>query len=93
MTSFDGYRTGCLKAGTEARILGKVDASQEESMQNEDTNANWTRVRVAGLLKAVRIDLEDVFVNAEDQYHMMHSIYSDASATTHLYVIEQQGVQ
>lgn len=54
-------------------------------MQNDDTKANWTRVRVAGLSKAVRIDFEDVFVNAEDQYHITHNIYSDASATTSLY--------
>lgn len=54
-------------------------------MQNEDTNANWTMVRVAGLSKAVRIDLEDVFVNAEDQYHITHNIYTQASATTVLY--------
>jgi len=59
-------------------------------MQNEDTNANWTMVRVAGLSNAVRIDLEDVFVNAEDQYHITHNIYSKASVTT---VLNKGGIR
>ena len=66
---------GCLRAGMAVRTRGKVDASQEHRMQYEDTKANWTSVRVAGLSKAVKMDLDDVFVNAEDQYHIKQSIF------------------
>lgn len=34
------------------------------------TRKNWTIVKLAGLSKALRIDLEEVFVNAEDMYHV-----------------------
>ena len=42
-------------------------------MQYEETNPNWTNVKVAGLSKAVRIAFEDVLVRADDQYHIMQS--------------------
>lgn len=38
-------------------------------------------VRVAGLSKAVRMDLEEVLVRAEDQYHIMHSDYTAGNKT------------
>lgn len=76
MTSREGYRNGCLSAGTAARNLGKVEASHENRMQYEETKANWTNVNVAGLSKAVRIDLDEVFVRADDQYHITQSAYN-----------------
>lgn len=44
--------------------------SQERKMQSEDTNANWISVSVAGMLKALRMDFDDVFVRADDVYHI-----------------------
>jgi hypothetical protein len=73
MTSREGYRIGYLRAGMAVRRRGKVDASQENSKQYEETKANWTRVSVAGLSKAVRIALDEVLVRADDQYHMTQS--------------------
>src|SRR5690349_11480959 len=70
ITSRDGARIGYLRAGMAARSWGKVDASQENNRQYDETKPNWTRVKVAGLSKAVRIALEDVLVMADDQYHM-----------------------
>jgi hypothetical protein len=73
MTSRDGYRIGCRSAGTAARSRGNVEASHEKSMQYDETKANWTRVKVAGLSKAVRIALDEVLVRADDPYHIMQS--------------------
>lgn len=66
---------GCFKAGIEVRSFGKTDASHEEVIQYEATMKNCTIVKVAGLSKALRMDLDDVLVRAEDKYHMTHSIY------------------
>ena len=33
------------------------------------------RVSVAGLLKAFKMDLEEVLVRAEDMYHIIHRAY------------------
>jgi len=68
-----------LRAGIAVRIRGKVDASHENSIQYEETNANWTSVKVAGLSKAVRIDLDEVLVKAEDQYHIIQSACQNIS--------------
>lgn len=54
---------------------GKMVESQEKKRQRKATKKNWTRVRVAGLGKALRIDFEDVFVRALDMYHIMQRIY------------------
>jgi hypothetical protein len=40
-----------------------------------ETNANCISVRVIGLGKAFRIDLDEVFVRADDRYHIRQSIY------------------
>jgi hypothetical protein len=50
-------------------------ASQAKRRQKEATNANWIRVRVAGLGKALRMAFEDVLVRALDMYQIMQSIY------------------
>lgn len=76
MTSLDGYLMGCFRAGIEVRIRGNLDASHENSKQYTATKANCSIVRVAGLSKAVRIDLDEVFVRAEDQYQVTHSPYT-----------------
>lgn len=57
----------------EFRSRGNLDASQENKRQYAATHANCIIVSVAGLSKAVRIDLDEVFVRAEDQYHATHS--------------------
>ena len=55
---------------------GKMLASQARIIHRDETKANWTSVRVAGISKALRIDLDDVLVRAEDVYHSKHSICS-----------------
>lgn len=45
-------------------------------MQREETKANWIKVRVAGLGKALRMAFEEVFVRALDRYQTMERIYS-----------------
>lgn len=44
-------------------------------MHHVETKANCMRVRVIGLGKAFRMDLDEVFVSADDMYHMRHRIY------------------
>ena len=74
MTSADGARTGFRSAGTVALTVGKVEASHEQNMQNEETKANCTMVSVAGLSKVVRMDLEEVFVRTDEAYHSTQRI-------------------
>jgi hypothetical protein len=50
--------------------------SHEKHMQREETKANWIKVRVAGLGKALRMAFEEVFVRALDRYQTMERIYS-----------------
>ena len=54
-------------------------ASHAMAMQSVETKANCTRVRVAGMLKALRIDFEEVLVKADDMYHAMQSICTSIS--------------
>jgi len=56
--------------------IGKIVASHEKNMQKEATKANWIKVSVAGLGKALRMDFEDVFVRALDIYQIMQRIYN-----------------
>jgi len=49
--------------------------SHEKHMQREETNANWIKVRVAGLGKALRIAFDEVFVSALDRYQTIDRIY------------------
>lgn len=51
-------------------------ASHEKNMHKEATNANWIKVSVAGLGKALRMAFEEVFVRALDRYQIMQSIYT-----------------
>jgi hypothetical protein len=64
----------CRNAGIAFLRLGNSVASHEKKRQNDATNANCIRVRVAGLGKALRIDFEDVLVKAEEKYHTIHRI-------------------
>lgn len=66
---------GYLSAVIWVRNTGKTIASHAITMHSDETKANCTRVSVAGLSKAIRIDLEDVLVRAEEVYHMRHRIY------------------
>lgn len=54
---------------------GNIVASQAMNTQSDDTKANWTSVRVAGMLKALRIDFDEVLVKAEEKYHVMQRIW------------------
>ena len=56
--------------------LGNILASHEKKRQNDATNANCIRVRVAGLGNAFKIDFEEVFVKAEEKYQIIQSIYT-----------------
>src|SRR5262245_58675269 len=51
-----------------------MDASHEKNRQYDATNANWTRVKVAGMSNALRMDFEDVFVRTDVVYHTMQRI-------------------
>lgn len=70
----------CFNAGTFSLSIGKVEASDANRRQYEETKANWIIVKVAGLSKALRMDLADVLVNADEAYHSTHSIYEIQSA-------------
>lgn len=59
-----------------ARKTGKMVASHAMKIHNEETKANWTSVKVAGLSKAIKMDLEEVFVRADEVYHNRHRIIS-----------------
>ena len=49
-------------------------AAREVRIKHQaDTEANWMMVRVAGLGKAFRIDLDEVLVRAEVIYQATHS--------------------
>ena len=74
MTSRVGFRIGCLRAVILVRKTGKRTASHAMKTHSDETKANWTRVSVAGLLKAMRIDFDEVFVRADEVYHSRHRI-------------------
>lgn len=46
----------------------------ERRIQDPETKANWTIVRVAGLGNVVRMVLEEVLVMAEEKYQTVHII-------------------
>jgi hypothetical protein len=73
--SWVGYRIPCRKAGMAFLRPGSTLDSHEKNRQNDATNPNCTRVRVAGLGNAFKMDLEEVFVRAEERYHTTHKIY------------------
>lgn len=54
-------------------------ASHAMRIQSDDTKANCTSVSVAGILKALRIDFDDVFVSADEVYQSRHRIYDKVS--------------
>ena len=64
----------CLRAVIWVRRGGYNPAKYAKNMHQEETKANWISVRVTGLGKALRMDLEEVFVNAEVKYQMRQSI-------------------
>jgi hypothetical protein len=66
---------GCLRAVIFVLRTGKMVASQAMTTQSDETNANWIKVKVAGLLKAFRMDLEEVLVSAEDAYQARQRIW------------------
>lgn len=76
ITSREGCRMPCFKAGIVVLSPGNVDASLEKKTQNEDTKANCMRVSVAGLGNVLRMVLEDVLVRALDIYQVMQRIYN-----------------
>lgn len=75
MTSLVGGRMGCFSAEMRIRKLGKTVASLANVIHSEDTKANCTRVRVAGMSKTLRMDLDEVLVRAEEVYHSRQRTY------------------
>ena len=51
-------------------------AKYAKNIHQVETKANWISVRVIGFGKALRIDLEEVLVNAEVKYHIRQRIWS-----------------
>ena len=60
----------CRRAGICSLRAGKAVDNQEKKTQNDATKPNWIRVRVAGLGKELRMDFEEVFVNALEKYQI-----------------------
>lgn len=75
MTSLVGLRMGCFRAVILVRSTGNTTASLARLRHRADTKANWTRVNVAGISNALRMDLDEVLVRADDVYHNKHKIY------------------
>jgi predicted outer membrane protein len=63
---------GCFKEAILVRRTGKIVASFAKKMQRDETKANWTSVKVAGMLKTLRIDFDEVLVRADEKYHNRH---------------------
>lgn len=78
-TSRDGARMGWRSAVIFSLRIGNTVASHAMRIQSDDTKANCTSVRVAGILKALRIDFDDVFVSADDVYQSRHRICEKVS--------------
>ncbi len=94
MTSREGYRREFLRTGRAVRSCGNLDPSHAHKTQHTDTKANWTSVRVAGLSNAVRIDFDDVLVNADDQYHNTQRSYeADVSALEYRKTTQEHGTE
>jgi len=74
ITSLVGGLMPCFRAGIAFFSPGNLLASQEKRRQNDETNPNWISVRVAGFGKAMSMDFEDVFVNADERYQIMQSV-------------------
>ena len=75
-TSQEGFRSPFFRAGIDLFSEGNIDDSDVRMKHHKDTDANWMMVRVAGLGKALRIDLEEVLVRAEVMYQAMQSACS-----------------
>lgn len=61
-------------------------------MQNVATKANWIRVRVAGLGKALRMLFEEVLVKALEKYQIMQRVYRNYSSELKIYYQLNWGV-
>jgi hypothetical protein len=48
-----------------------MEESEARTKHHDETEANWTIVKVAGFGNALRIDLEEVLVRAEVMYQTM----------------------
>jgi hypothetical protein len=68
-----------LRAGTLFLSQGKIADKYANNRHHIETNANCTIVRVIGLGRAFKMDLEDVFVVAEVIYHIRQSISTKIS--------------
>ncbi len=79
-TSQDGRRSPFFNAGIDRLSDGKIVARLARTRHQKKTEANWMIVRVAGLGKAFKIDLEDVFVSAEVMYQAIQSAYNAISS-------------
>ena len=62
----------CFRAGIIVRSCGKMRARDANSIHHAETKANCMMVRVIGLGKELRIDLEEVLVRAELKYQIRH---------------------
>ena len=73
ITSRLGYRIPFLSAGMAVLRRGKRRASNAKHKHHPETRANCIIVRVIGLGKALRMDLEEVLVRAELKYQIRQS--------------------
>jgi hypothetical protein len=75
MTSYEGLRSPFFSAGTALFKAGNTVAVSVKTRHQKETEANWRIVRVAGLGKAFKIDLEEVLVSADVMYQTIHSAF------------------
>lgn len=71
-TSQEGRLRPFFRAGIALFSEGKIEDKLVNIKHQMDTEANCTIVRVAGLGNAFKIDLEEVLVNAEVMYQVIH---------------------
>src|SRR4051794_12250278 len=70
MISRVGLRMPLRNSGTAFPSGRYTRASHDRNRQKPQTNMNWTRVRVTGLGKAMRMALEEVLDRIEVAYQM-----------------------
>lgn len=74
-TSQDGYLKPFLSAGMLLLRPGNMFARDANIKHHDETDANCIIVSVTGCGKALRIDFDEVFVNADVIYQTIQSVY------------------
>lgn len=84
ITSAEGYLIPFLRAGMVCLRVGKADARYASTKHHIETKPNWTIVRVIGLWRVTKIDLDDVLVSAEVIYQMRKRLCAQVTISNRL---------